>query len=51
MPHFDLSRRYRPYGSRLVRFNFGLEAIDGLLADLERDSTILRAWAFLLAYS
>ena len=43
MPHFDLPRRYRPYGSRLVRFNIGLEAVDDLLADLERGFTTLRA--------
>jgi cysteine-S-conjugate beta-lyase len=43
MPHFELPRRYRPYGSRLVRFNIGLEAVDDLLADLERGFTTLRA--------
>jgi cystathionine beta-lyase len=43
MPHFDLPRRYRPYGSRLVRFNIRLEAVDDLLADLERGFTTLRA--------
>ena len=43
IPYFDLSRRYRPYGSRLVRFNIGLEAVDDLLADLERGFTTLRA--------
>jgi cysteine-S-conjugate beta-lyase len=43
IPYFDLSRRHRPYGSRLVRFNIGLEAVDDLLADLERAFTTLRA--------
>jgi cystathionine beta-lyase len=43
IPYFDLSRRYRPYGSRLVRFNIGLEAVDDLLADLERGFTTLHA--------
>jgi cysteine-S-conjugate beta-lyase len=43
IPYFDLARRYRPYGSRLVRFNIGLEAVDDLLADLERGFTTLRA--------
>jgi len=43
MPHFDLPRLYRPYGSRLLRFNIGLEAINDLLADLERGFTTLRA--------
>ena len=43
IPYFDLPRRYRPYGSRLVRFNIGLEAVDDLLADLERGFTTLRA--------
>jgi cystathionine beta-lyase len=43
MPHFDLPRRYRAYGSRLVRFNIGLEAVSDLLADLERGFAALRA--------
>jgi cystathionine beta-lyase len=43
IPYFDLARRYRAYGSRLVRFNIGFEAIDDLLADLERGFTTLRA--------
>ena len=43
IPYFDLARRYRPYGRRLVRFNIGLEAVDDLLADLERGFTTLRA--------
>jgi cysteine-S-conjugate beta-lyase len=43
IPYFDLQRRYRPYGSRLVRFNIGLETVDDLLADLERGFTTLRA--------
>lgn len=43
MPHFDLPRRYRPHRSRLVRFNIGLEAVDDLLADLERGFMTLRA--------
>jgi len=43
MPHVELPRRYRPYGSRLVRFNSGLEAINDLLADLERGFTTLHA--------
>jgi cystathionine beta-lyase len=43
MPHFDLPRRSRPYESRLVRFNIGLEAVDDLLADLARGFMTLRA--------
>jgi cystathionine beta-lyase len=43
MPHFNLPRRSRTYGSRLVRFNIGLEAVDDLIADLERGFTTLRA--------
>lgn len=43
IPYFGLSRRYRSYGSRLVRFNIGLEAVDDLLVDLERGFTTLRA--------
>jgi cystathionine beta-lyase len=42
MPHFDLPRRYRVYGNRLVRFNIGLEVVDDLLADLERGFATLR---------
>ena len=43
MPFFGLRRRYRPYGSQLVRFNVGLEAPDDLIADLERGFAVLRA--------
>jgi cystathionine beta-lyase len=43
MPHFDLKRQYRAYGSRLVRFNVGLEAAGDLIADLERGFSVLRA--------
>ncbi|MGZ6389226.1 MAG: cystathionine beta-lyase [Ktedonobacterales bacterium] len=43
MPHFDLKRRYRAYGSRLVRFNIGLEAAGDLIADLEQGISAFRA--------
>jgi cystathionine beta-lyase len=43
MPHFDLPRRYRAFGSRLVRFSIGLEAVDDLLADLDQGFTTLHA--------
>ncbi|HEX8033137.1 MAG TPA: cystathionine beta-lyase, partial [Ktedonobacterales bacterium] len=43
MPHFDLKRRYRAYGNRLVRFNIGLEVAGDLIADLEQGLSALRA--------
>jgi cystathionine beta-lyase len=43
MPHFDLKRTQLSYGSRLVRFNIGLEAVGDLIADLERGFGALRA--------
>ena len=43
MPFFDLKRRYRAYGSRLVRFNIGLEAAGDLIADLEQGFSVFRA--------
>lgn len=42
MPFFSLKREHRAYGSRLVRFNIGLEAIGDLIADLERGFSALR---------
>jgi cystathionine beta-lyase len=43
MPHFDLERRWRPYGRRLVRFNVGLEDARDLIGDLERAFSVLRS--------
>lgn len=43
MPQFDLKRGYRAYGSRLVRFNVGLEAAGDLIADLEQGFSAFRA--------
>lgn len=43
MPHFNLKRGHRAYGSRLVRFNIGLEAPGDLIADLERGFSAFRA--------
>jgi len=43
MPQFDLPRRHRAYGDRLVRFNVGLEDAGDLIADLERAFGRLRA--------
>ncbi|MGE5333294.1 MAG: PLP-dependent transferase, partial [Nitrososphaerota archaeon] len=43
MPCFTLQRKTRPYGSRLVRFNIGLEAVDDLLADLEQGFSAFRS--------
>ena len=45
MPHFSLQRRYRTYGSQLVRFNIGLEAGADLITDLERGFAAMRARA------
>jgi cystathionine beta-lyase len=42
MPHFNLERTYRSYGSRLVRLNIGLEAVGDLIADLESAFAALR---------
>lgn len=42
MPFFDLRRSYRAYGSRIVRFNVGLEAASDLIADLEQGFSMLR---------
>lgn len=42
MPHFELKRQHRDYGSRLVRFNIGLEEVGDLLADLEQGFQGLR---------
>lgn len=42
MPYFNLKRRYRTYGNRIVRFNVGLEAASDLIADLERGFAALR---------
>jgi cysteine-S-conjugate beta-lyase len=35
VPYFDVRRRHRVYGPRLVRLNIGLEEVDDLLADLD----------------
>lgn len=43
MPHFELPRQHRAYGSRLVRFNIGLEAVGDLIDDLARGFTTLHA--------
>lgn len=43
MPHFNLKRGHRAYGSRLVRFNVGLEVPGDLIADLERGFSAFRA--------
>lgn len=43
MPHFNLKRTCRSYGSRLVRFNIGLEAVADLIADLEQGLSAFRA--------
>lgn len=43
MPFFDLKRGHRAYGSRLVRFNLGLEAAGDLIADLESGFAAFRA--------
>ena len=42
MPHFNLERTYRSYGSRLVRLNIGLEAVGDLIADLEAGFATMR---------
>ncbi len=42
MPHFNLERTYRSYGSRLVRLNIGLEAVGDLIADLESGFAAMR---------
>ncbi len=42
MPHFELKRRHRGYGPRLVRFNVGLEEVDDLVRDLEQGFQELR---------
>jgi cystathionine beta-lyase len=34
VPCFDLNRKHRDYGARLVRLNVGLESADDLIADL-----------------
>ena len=36
MPQFGVTRKVRDYGSRLVRFNIGLESPDDLIADLAK---------------
>ncbi len=36
MPFFTLKRGYRAYGSRIIRFNVGLETPADLIADLEQ---------------
>lgn len=43
MPHFNLERTDRSYGSRLVRLNIGLEAVGDLIADLESGFAAMRA--------
>jgi cystathionine beta-lyase len=43
MPEFELKRRFRSYGSGLVRFNIGLEAVSDLLADLDEAFSSLRS--------
>jgi cystathionine beta-lyase len=42
MPHFDLTRRHRSWGDRLVRLNVGLENPDDLVNDLESAFSELR---------
>jgi len=41
MPHFDLTRKYRNYGKRLVRFNVGLEDAEDLVSDLSQAASML----------
>jgi cysteine-S-conjugate beta-lyase len=43
MPQFNLARAHRSYGSQLVRFNIGLEAVADLIADLEQGFSAFRA--------
>lgn len=43
VPHFNLKRKTRSYGNRLVRFNVGLESVADLIADLESAFSAFRA--------